>query len=69
MRYLVWMILTNSHATENYSEKGNAMRQGIIHGDGCTLNCMKLRINAGDKDATNAEDIADTCGNKFVIFS
>ena len=30
---------------------------------------MKLRINAGVKDATNAQDksIADTYGNKFII--
>ena len=30
---------------------------------------MKLRINAGDKDATNAQDnaIAEACGNKFII--
>ena len=32
-------------------------------------NCIKLRINAGDKDATNDQDkaIADTYGNKFII--
>ena len=30
---------------------------------------MKLRINAGNKDATNIQDkaIADTYGNKFII--
>ena len=28
------------------SEKKNAIRQGIISTDGCTLGCMKLRINA-----------------------
>ena len=52
------------------SEKRNAVRQGIISNDGdCTPNCMKLRINAGDKDATNAQDkvIADAYGNKFII--
>ena len=31
------------------SEKRNAIRQGIISNDGCTENCIKLRINAGDK--------------------
>ena len=31
------------------SEKRNAIQQGIISNDGCTENCMKLRINAGDK--------------------
>ena len=31
------------------SEKRNAIRQGIISTDGCTENCIKLRINAGDK--------------------
>ena len=35
------------------SEKRNAIRQGIISNDGCTENCIKLRINAGNKDATN----------------
>ena len=28
------------------SEKKNAIRQGIISKDGCTENCIKLRINA-----------------------
>ena len=32
------------------SEKKNAARQGIISSDGCTENCMRLRINAGDKN-------------------
>ena len=51
------------------SEKQNALRQGIIHSDGCMLNCMKLRINAKDKDTTNAQDdaIAKAYGNKFII--
>ena len=31
------------------SEKRNAIHQGIISNDGCTENCIKLRINAGDK--------------------
>ena len=51
-------------------EKSNAIRQGIIIDDGCTENCMKIRINASDKDDTNdVEDkaIADTYKNKFVI--
>ena len=53
------------------SEKRNAIRQGIISNDGCTENCIKLRINAGNKDATNAQDkaIADAYGNKFIIAS
>ena len=43
------------------SEKRNAIRQGIISTDGCTENCIKLRINAGDKSTSNAQDkvIAD----------
>ena len=51
------------------SEKRNAVRQGIISDDGCTSNCIKLRINAKNKDATNAQDdaIAKAYGNKFVI--
>ena len=51
------------------SEKRNAIRQGIISDDGCMENCIKLRINAGDKNASNAQDkaIADAYGNKFII--
>ena len=33
------------------SEKKNAIRQGIICKDGCMENCIKWRINAGDKSA------------------
>ena len=51
------------------SEKRNAIRQGLISTDGCTENCIRLRINAANKDATNAQDkaIADVYGNKFII--
>ena len=35
------------------SEKRNAVRQGIISNDGCTENCIKLRINTADKSAGN----------------
>ena len=51
------------------SEKRNTIRQGIISTDGCMENCIKLRINAGNKDAANAQDkaIAGAYGNKFVI--
>ena len=51
------------------SEKRNAIHQGIISNDGCTENCIKLRINAGDKSTGNAQDkaIADAYGNKFII--
>ena len=50
-------------------EKKNAVHQGIISTDGCTINCIRLRINAGDKSPTPARDktIADTYGNKFII--
>ena len=38
------------------SEKETAIRQGIISTDGdLTPNCMKLRINAGDKSTTPAK--------------
>ena len=40
------------------SEKGSAIRQGIISNDGCTENCIKLRINATDKSAGNNQDKA-----------
>ena len=51
------------------SVKGNAIRQGIISNDGCTENCIKLRINASDKSTGSKQDkaIADTYGDKFVI--
>ena len=50
-------------------EKKNAIHQGIISNDRCMENCIKLRINAGDKSTGNAEDkaIADGYGNKFII--
>ena len=51
------------------SEKRNAIHQGIISTDGCTENCIKLRINAGDTSTSNVQDkaIADAYGNKFII--
>ena len=51
------------------SEKRNAIWQGIISSDGCTENCIKLRINAGDKNDGNVQDkaIADAYGSKFII--
>ena len=51
------------------SEKKNAIQQGIFSSGSCTTNCIRLRINAGNKDATNAQDkaIADAYGNKFII--
>ena len=51
------------------SEKRNAIHQGIISTDGCMENCIKLRINAGDKNASNTQDkaIADVYGSKFII--
>ena len=39
------------------SEKQKAGRQRIIHSGGCTLNCMKLRINASDKDDTATQEM------------
>ena len=52
------------------SEKKNAIQQGIISTDSdLKLNCIKLRINAGDKSTTPAKDnaIAEAYGNKFII--
>ena len=51
------------------SEKRNAIRQGIVSCGGCTNNCIKLRINAGDKSTGVTQDnaIANTYGNKFII--
>ena len=36
------------------SEKRNAIHQGIISNDSCTENCIKLRINAGNKNASKS---------------
>ena len=51
------------------SEKRNAIRQGIVSNGGCTNNCIKLRINAGDKSTSNRQDnaISNTYWNKFII--
>ena len=51
------------------SEKRNAIRQGIISTSGRTENCIKLRINAGDKSTSNAQEKAnaDAYGNKFIF--
>ena len=51
------------------SEKKNVVGQGIISTDGCTENCMKLRINTGGKDHTIAQGkaIANAYRNKFII--
>ena len=51
------------------SEKRNVIRQGIISRDGCTENCIKLRINAIDKSPGNTQEkaTADAYGNKFII--
>ena len=51
------------------SEKRNAIWQGTISTDGCMENCIKLRINAGDKFTLNTQDkaTADAYGNKFII--
>ena len=51
------------------SERRDAIRQGIISNDGCTENCIKLRINAGDKSASNKTDkaISDAYRNKVII--
>ena len=40
------------------SEKKNAIRQGIISTDGWMENCIKLRINAGNKSTGNVQDNA-----------
>ena len=54
---------------EDSLRKKNAIRQGIISDGGCTTNCIKLRINTGDKSATPAQDkaVADAYRNKFII--
>ena len=51
------------------SEKRNAIWQRIVSNGGCKNNCIKLRINAGDKSTSNGQDnaIANTCKNRFII--
>ena len=54
---------------EDKVRKEKCYRQGIISNGGCTNNCIKLRINAGDKSTSNGQDkaIANAYGNKFII--
>ena len=54
---------------KNKSDKRNDILQGIISTDGCMENCIKLRINAGEKNTGNTRDkaIADAYRNKFII--
>ena len=48
-------------------KKRNAMRHGIISNDSFTGNCIKLRIDAKDKSASNNQDnaISAAYGDKF----
>ena len=51
------MISVFFHATETcgkQNQQKNAVRQGIISNNGCTENCIKMRIEAKDKSASNA---------------
>ena len=50
-------------------EKKYAVEQGIINSEGCTENCMKIRVGASDKDTSKTTDkaIADTYKNNFII--
>ena len=43
------VLACNRDLWKTKSEKRNAIQQSIISTDGCTENCIKLRINAGDK--------------------
>ena len=54
---------------ENKDRKEKCYRQGIISNDGCMENCVKLRINSGDKSTSHKKDraIAKAYGNKFLI--
>ena len=51
------------------TKRWNAVRQGIIHSSGCTENCMKLQINALDKNTLTKRDtaIANSYEDKFII--
>ena len=65
--------MTYSRVTEIYGKQSQKRKmlfgKGIFSSGGCTTNCIRLRINAGNKDATNTQDkaIADAYGNKFII--
>ena len=53
---------------EDRVRKAECSEQGIIHSGSCTVNCMKLQINSGNKDAKNARDvaIANAYGDRFI---
>ena len=63
------ILACNRDLWKTKSEKRNAIRHGIIFNDGCTENCIKLRIAASDKDTEDAADkaISDVYKNKFII--
>ena len=68
------MTLTYLHAYRDLwktkSEKRDAVRQGMIPDDGCTVNCIKLTINAKDKSTSNPRNNATASAygrNKFII--
>ena len=63
------MIACYQDLWKTKSKKRNTIPQGIISNDKCTENCIKLRINAGNKNTGNAQDkaISDAYGNKFII--
>ena len=54
---------------ENKVGKKGCNEQGIISNDGCMENCIKLRINTGDKMLQTKKDnsIAGAYENKFII--
>ena len=51
------------------AERRNAVYQGIVTEKGQTENCLKIRIDAGDKNVTISKDkiLADTYKNRFFI--
>ena len=59
--------MTYSHVTETYGRQ--SQKRKMLFDKVSSLVAVRLRINAGNKDATNAEDkaIADAYGNKFII--
>ena len=54
---------------ENKSQKREMLSVKVLSLLTGAWNCIKLRINAGDKNASNTRDkaIADAYGNKFII--
>ena len=66
---MIYLRVTKIYGKQSQKREMLSDKASSLLTDGCTENCIKLRINAGDKNASNAQDkaIADAYGNKFII--